>query len=193
MPRPSGHCLVGMTEVPWWAVGEAEVAQDVGGAVAFCTGNMDMGVRPRPVALAHPPPRAAHTHTHTGSKQAMLRRALTLAQPLCVPLHTRAAGHLGSRGPCCHVLSRSIEQQCVAVQCPWAGVAVGMGRKEGCCWQPDSAILGRTPQPAPPNPGVSDSGAVLATQHPLEDTYNALDMPAHSLFKETIGNPSAVG
>lgn len=42
-PRPRGHCLLGVAEVPRRAVGEAEVAQDVGGAVAFCTGDTDEG------------------------------------------------------------------------------------------------------------------------------------------------------
>lgn len=35
VPWPSGHCLVGVTKVLWWSIREAEVAQDVGRAVAF--------------------------------------------------------------------------------------------------------------------------------------------------------------
>lgn len=54
-PRPSSHCLLGVTEVPRWAVGEAEVAQDVGRIVAFCMGHMDMEVRLRRTALVHLP------------------------------------------------------------------------------------------------------------------------------------------
>lgn len=54
-PRPSSHCLLGAIEVLRRAVGEEEVAQDVGRIVAFCMGHMDMEVRLRRTALAHLP------------------------------------------------------------------------------------------------------------------------------------------
>lgn len=42
-PRPAGHRLLGVLAVPRRAVGKAEVAQGVGGAVAFCAGDMPGG------------------------------------------------------------------------------------------------------------------------------------------------------
>lgn len=75
-------------------------------------------------AAAAPPPTSDHA-----------LRPLTLAQPLCVPLHTlaRAAGHLGAIGPRCHVLGRPVQQQRIVVQSSWAGVAVGT-QGTGCRW-----------------------------------------------------------
>lgn len=64
-PRFSRHRLLGVVEVPRWAVGEAEVAQDVGGALAFCTreGHVHRAVRPRPAAPARPSPAPGRTRT----------------------------------------------------------------------------------------------------------------------------------
>lgn len=72
------------------------VAQDVGGAVAFCKGHMDMEGEAKPTALAHLPT-LGHTHT-LPAIWAMPHWALTLAQPLCVPLHTRACWSPGGLG-----------------------------------------------------------------------------------------------
>lgn len=113
------------------------------------------GVRPGPAAPYALPPRA-HTHTarccRPPSEQAVPRQALTPARPLCVPPHTRAAGHLGAPGPRRHVLGRPVQQQRVAVQRPWAGVAGGTGkRRRGCrhlVRPPGSSP--RPPRPAPP-------------------------------------------
>lgn len=80
-------------------------------AAAGCTASARP---PIPGAAAPPPPTSDHA-----------LRPLTLAQPLCVPLHTRAAGHLGALRPRCHVLGRPIQQQRVVEQSSWAGVTVG--------------------------------------------------------------------
>jgi hypothetical protein len=62
------------------------------------------GVRLQPATSAHQLPThlpwAAHAHCLPCccSKWAMWCWPLTLAQPLCVLLHTRAAGHLGAMG-----------------------------------------------------------------------------------------------
>ena len=175
-PRFSRHRLLGVVEVPRWAVGEAEVAQDVGGALAFCTraGHVYGAVRPVTCCPGLPAP-CPRPHTHTArlpppSRWAMRPRALTLAWPLCVPLHTRAAGHLGARGPRCHVLGCPIEQQRVAVQRSWAGVVVGTGRRGKGCRQPRPAILGPHPPQIPrlrQCPGLPSTICALVTRHLL--------------------------
>lgn len=112
------------------------------------------------------PPTYPGPHTHTASKWAMPLWALTLAQPLCVPLHTRAAGHLGAWRPHSHILSCPIEQQFVAVQCPCARVMVSTGiRKRNYQW-PNPVILDPTPQSSLPHPVASDSdGAPAPNSH----------------------------
>lgn len=68
---------------------------------------------------------------------------------LCTHARARTAGHLGGLGPCCHVLGRPIQQQCVVVQSSWVGVAVGT--KGDTCHSP--ARLCSQPQSLPPKQG----------------------------------------
>ena len=115
MPGSSGHRLLGVVEVSWRAVGEAKVAQDVGGAVALCMRDRHVhgAVRLRPATPACPPlhPRL-HTHTHTApaaTSQQMGHAAPGThpgTAPLCPSAHTRCWSPGGQRAaPSCPQLS----------------------------------------------------------------------------------------
>lgn len=138
-PRPCGHCRLGAAEVPGRAVGEAEVAQDVGRAVTFCTRDTDAeGVRcclPRGPTCHQPALGRTRTLTTPAAdaSQQVDHAALTThlgTAPLCPAAHMCCWSPGGLRAaPSCPQLSRRAAA-CSGTASLGRGHG-GMGRGEG--------------------------------------------------------------
>lgn len=200
-PGPRGHCLPGVAEVPRGAVGKAEVAQDVGGAVAFCAGDTHTGGEAKARRPAGPPaPGCTRTLPAAAASQQAGRATPGThpgTAPLCPAAHTRCWSPGGpGAAPTCPRPSHT------AAACSGTaslGMGCGGHGEEGerllAAWSCPSGPLSPATRPraAVPDPDGAQAEHPLCTGHrtPM-GTYDAPDTPARPLG-ETAGSPLAVG